>query len=94
MAAIVAPNDGGAESGSRYLTPGLPGLFVLTSTFFSFLKTKKRFLEFYIIFYFSFLFFLLGFIIKLQKDLQKIPKLFKNSFSKNRKKICLFFKMV
>lgn len=42
VAAIVAPNDGGAESGSRYLTPGLPGLFVLTSTFFSFLKTKKK----------------------------------------------------
>lgn len=40
-AAIVAPNDGGAESGSRYLTPGLPGLFILTSGFFSFLRTKK-----------------------------------------------------
>ncbi|EMM72794.1 putative membrane protein [Leptospira weilii str. 2006001855] len=40
-AAIVAPNDGGAESGSRYLTPGLPGLFVLTSGFFSFLRTQK-----------------------------------------------------
>ncbi|EMM98135.1 hypothetical protein LEP1GSC158_4010 [Leptospira interrogans serovar Zanoni str. LT2156] len=34
VAAIVAPNDGGAESGSRYLAPGLLGLFVLISKFF------------------------------------------------------------
>ncbi|AXR64263.1 LA_3751/LA_3752 family putative glycosyltransferase [Leptospira mayottensis] len=51
VAAIVAPNDGGAESGSRYLTPGLPGLFVLTSGFFSFLRTKKFFwrIPFYVL---------------------------------------------
>lgn len=51
MAAIVAPNDGGAESGSRYLTPGLPGLFVLTSGFFSFLRTKNFFwrIPFYVL---------------------------------------------
>ncbi|WP_036095221.1 LA_3751/LA_3752 family putative glycosyltransferase [Leptospira weilii] len=40
-AASMAPNDGGAEFGSRYLTPGLPGLFVLTSRVFSFLQTEK-----------------------------------------------------
>ncbi|TGL80647.1 LA_3751/LA_3752 family putative glycosyltransferase [Leptospira yasudae] len=39
-AASVAPNDGGAEFGSRYLAPGLPGLFLLASRTFTFLKTQ------------------------------------------------------
>ncbi|MDI7165214.1 LA_3751/LA_3752 family putative glycosyltransferase [Leptospira santarosai] len=56
-AAILAPNDGGAESGSRYLTPGLPGLFVLTSRFFSFLQSKKILwrISFYVLLAFSIL---------------------------------------
>lgn len=43
IAASVAPNDGGAEFGSRYLTPGLPGLFLLASRTFRFLQTQKNF---------------------------------------------------
>ncbi|EMJ91754.1 putative membrane protein [Leptospira kirschneri str. JB] len=55
VAAIVAPNDGGAESGSRYLAPGLPGLFVLTSKFFSFIKIKKKIwrIPFYLLLFIS-----------------------------------------
>ncbi|AOP32793.1 hypothetical protein A0128_02240 [Leptospira tipperaryensis] len=41
VSASTAPNDGGAEFGSRYLTPGLPGLFLLASKAFQFLKNKN-----------------------------------------------------
>ncbi|TGM09553.1 hypothetical protein EHQ76_02020 [Leptospira barantonii] len=51
IAASVAPNDGGAEFGSRYLTPGLPGLFILASRTFGLLQTQKIFwrIAFYIL---------------------------------------------
>ncbi|EMG00322.1 hypothetical protein LEP1GSC123_2419 [Leptospira borgpetersenii str. 200701203] len=86
-AAIVAPNDGGAESGSRYLTPGLPGLFVLTSGFFRFYEPKKSFGEFHSTFFLRPQFFRLGYTTKRQRALQKTQKKFKSSFSKNPKKI-------
>ncbi|MBM9578199.1 hypothetical protein JWG45_13660 [Leptospira sp. 201903070] len=40
VSASTAPNDGGAEFGSRYLTPGLPGLFLLASRALQFLQNK------------------------------------------------------
>lgn len=51
IASSVAPNDGGAEFGSRYLTPGLPGLFLLASKTFNFLKARNVFwrISFYIL---------------------------------------------
>ncbi|EMN49018.1 putative membrane protein [Leptospira interrogans str. L1207] len=57
VAAIVAPNDGGAESGSRYLAPGLLGLFVLISKFFSFIKIQKKIwrISFYLLLFISIL---------------------------------------
>lgn len=86
-AAIVAPNDGGAESGSRYLTPGLPGLFVLTSGFFRFYEPKRSFGEFRSTLFLQSRFFRLGYTTKRQRALQKIQKEFRNSFSKNPRKI-------
>ncbi|MBM9500058.1 hypothetical protein JWG44_07325 [Leptospira sp. 201903071] len=41
ISASTAPNDGGAEFGSRYLTPGLPGLFLLASRALRFLQNKS-----------------------------------------------------
>ncbi|RHX91787.1 LA_3751/LA_3752 family putative glycosyltransferase [Leptospira stimsonii] len=42
IASSTAPNDGGAEFGSRYLTPGLPGLFLLASHTFRFLRNQTN----------------------------------------------------
>ncbi|PJZ53694.1 LA_3751/LA_3752 family putative glycosyltransferase [Leptospira adleri] len=57
VAAITAPNDGGAEFGSRYLTPGLPGLFLLASKALEFLQRKSYLwrIPFYVLFAISIL---------------------------------------
>ncbi|TGK36812.1 hypothetical protein EHQ12_12015 [Leptospira gomenensis] len=42
IAAATAPNDGGAEFGARYLTPGIPGLLLCASRLLTFAEGGRK----------------------------------------------------